>query len=146
VAVVSKDADFDERFVITGSDATDGAHVAVPGVTLSVSGAGWTLDFEWNDNAGSGWQPSDVRRTARYTTAEGLVVDLGIDDNLPALRDGDFNDVVVSCRSDDPAHTPLHPVVIPYDFTVPKEVLEKWSSHQRGQTGDRRHKDERKPG
>ena len=74
---------------------------------------------QWNDNAGSGWQESDLRRSAAtYTIAEGLVVTIGVDDNLDAVRDSDYNDVVIVCRSFDRRHTPLHPVTNPHDFTV----------------------------
>ena len=124
VVVVGKDAAFDERLVIRGSDASDGDYAAAPGTGPgTVSGWGWTLDLEWNDNAGSGWQASGVQRSASYTAADGLVVTLGADDNYPHLRDGDFDDVVITCHSVDPDHTPLHPVVNPYDFTVPKDVI-----------------------
>jgi hypothetical protein len=127
VLVLSKEAWFDERFVIAGSDSSDGAYPGVAGSGPGpVSGAEWTLTMQWNDNSGSGWQPSGLRRWVSYTVQDGLVVTIGADDNYEHLRDGDFNDCVLTCRSLDPAHTPLHPIVNPYDFTLPKDVLERY--------------------
>ncbi len=127
VEVFQKDADFSERFIIEGSRASDGVY---PGETatppVSVSGPSWFIRFEWNDNAGSGWQPSDVRRTgAAYTLQDGLVVLLGADDNFEQLRDHDFNDVVLRCRNVDPQLNPWHPFANPYDFTLPEDVRQK---------------------
>lgn len=133
VRVISKEASFDEQIVIVGSDASDGAYPGIPGGGPGpVAGSKWTLRAEWNDNAGSGWQPSDLRRSAAYTLDEGLVVTIGIDDNLDTVRDYDYNDVVVVCRSLDPSHTPMHPIINPYDFTVPKDVWWRyWKTRNR---------------
>src|SRR6266487_6103707 len=88
VEVLTKDAAFDERFRIQGSDLADGAYPGIPGSGPGpVTGVEWILTMEWNDNAGSGWQPSDIKRSATYTIDDGLVVFLGADDNFPALRD-----------------------------------------------------------
>ena len=136
ITVVSRDAWFDQRIVVTGSDGMDGAYPGVPGSPpLRVTGAEWSLRMEWNDNAGSGWQPSEIRRAARYTVAEGLVVELGVDDNYEHLRDHDFNDVVIGLVSRDPLHTPLHPIVNPYDFTVPKKYLDEARRRQPSHPG-----------
>jgi hypothetical protein len=122
VEVISRDADYGERFVIGGSANADGAYDGTPGVSVQVSGDAWTLDLEWNDNVGSGWQPSDVRKSAEYTINNGLVVTLGADDNFDAVRDHDYNDVVLACRSldaavDPPAKDP------PLDFTITEDQL-----------------------
>jgi hypothetical protein len=124
VEVVSLDAAFSERFVIGGSGNADGAYDGTPGVGVQVSGDAWTLDLEWNDNAGSGWQPSGVRKTAEYTISNGLVVTLGADDNFEALRDHDFNDVVLACKSLDPAIDPpaLDPPLV---FTITERQLRR---------------------
>ncbi|MEU1973449.1 hypothetical protein ABZ477_17475 [Microbacterium sp. NPDC019599] len=133
VRVVSRDAWFSQQLVITGSDASDGAYDASPGGGPGlVTGPRWVLHAEWDDNAGSGWQPSALRRSAAYTLADGLVVTIGIDDNLEAVRDHDYDDVVIVARSLDPAHTPLHPLAPPLDFTVPEDVWWKyWKSSGR---------------
>jgi hypothetical protein len=125
--VIEKEAAFSERFVIDGSDASDGVY---PGETttppLAVTGARWRVTLEWNDNAGSGWQPSDVRRTgAAYTLQDGLVIVLGADDNFPQFRDEDYDDVVLRCTSNDPRINPWHPFINPYDFTLPRDVRDR---------------------
>jgi hypothetical protein len=124
VEVVSLEASFSERFVIGGSANADGAYDGTPGVSVQVSGDEWTLDLQWNDNTGSGWQPSDVRKTAEYTISDGLVVTLGADDNLDTVRDYDYNDVVLACRSMDPTIDP--PATDPpLDFTITEDQLRR---------------------
>lgn len=122
IDVVSKDAAFSERYVITGSDRVDGPYLAqVGGLQLLVSGAEWTLSMEWNDEAGSGWQPSRVRRDSFvFTVEDGLTVLLGVDDNLVELADGDFNDVVLRCQNIDPSVIPWHPYRRTLDFSLQK--------------------------
>src|SRR5262249_4018256 len=122
IRVLSKDADFDERFTIAGSAASDGSYPGTPGTAVTVSGTRGVLTMEWNDRAGSGWQPSATRRSAAFTVEGGLVLTLGADDNTPAARDFDYNDMVLECRYLDPALNPLTPAVNPYDFSVPKVV------------------------
>jgi len=127
VEVAQKDAAFSERFVIEGSDASDGAYPGETGTpAVSVTGERWRIRLEWNDNAGSGWQPSAMRRLdVGYTIQQGLVVQVGADDNYEEFRDDDFNDVVLECRSDDPRVNPWHPFANPYDFTLPDDVRER---------------------
>lgn len=79
-------------FLIVGSADADGAYDGTPGVRIQMSGDAWTLELEWNDNAGSVWQPSDVRKTAEYTISNGLSVTLGADDNFDAVRDHEHNE------------------------------------------------------
>jgi hypothetical protein len=119
VQVVSKDAAFDQRLVVSGAVSGDGVYPGVAGTTIQAEGPHWALAFEWNDNAGSGWQPSDSKKIdAAYPFDRGLVVTVGVDDNRPELRDHDYNDVVVSCRSLDPALNPWIPIVNNLDFTT----------------------------
>ena len=54
------------------------------------------------------------------------MVTIGVDDNLDAVRDSDYNDVVIMCRSLDRRHTPLHPVTNPHDFTVDEKVWRRF--------------------
>lgn len=126
VEVFQKDAAFSQRFIIEGSNGSDGVYAGETSTPpVSVSGANWSIRFEWNNNAGSGWQASEERRNgATYTLAEGLVVFLGADDNVVHLRDHDFNDVVLRCRNVDPELNPWLSVV-PYDFTLPEDVRQK---------------------
>jgi hypothetical protein len=123
LAVFSKDAAFSQRFIVEGSLASDGVYAGETTTPpVAVSGQRWFVSLEWNNNAGSGWQASAVRRTsAAFTLQDGLVVFLGGDDNYEHLRDNDFNDVVVVCRNVDPALHPWLPFVNPYDFTLPED-------------------------
>jgi hypothetical protein len=122
VEVFSKDAAFSQQFIIDGSDGSDGTYPAAPGTPLvSVSGPRWFITMEWNNDAGSGWQPSDVRRTSTtFTLEDGLVVFLGADDNFAELRDHDFNDVVLRCHNTDPTISHGDPITQPLDFTFPR--------------------------
>lgn len=124
IQVLSKDAAFSERFVIEGSDAADGIYAGeITTTPIVVTGARWFLRFEWNNNAGSGWQASDIRRTAAaFTSSAGLVTVLGADDNVPTLRDHDFNDLVLLCQNLDPDLNPTIPPGGGLDFSTPDDV------------------------
>ena len=124
IDVIAKDAAFSQRYVINGSDRVDGDYPAdTTTPQLQVSGAEWTLTMEWNDNAGSGWQSSRVRRsTVNFTVEDGLVVVLGVDDNWIQFADEDFNDVQVRCQNIDPHLNPWHPHKRTVDFSVQKGI------------------------
>jgi hypothetical protein len=122
ISVASKDAWFSQRYVVRGSDRSDGSYPAAVGSPLlQVSGAEWTLAFEWNDNAASGWQSSRViRRNVSFDVDNGLVVLLGVDDNWPDRADNDFDDVVVRCQNIDPHLIPWYPHRRTVDFRLPR--------------------------
>jgi hypothetical protein len=77
------------------------------------------ITMEWNDNEGSGWQPSQSRRSGTYTIKEGLMIQLGAKDNWPRRGDGDrdFNNLVLACKFVDPTLNPKPPDNL-YDFTI----------------------------
>jgi hypothetical protein len=117
-------AGFAQRFIISGSAGSDGIYPGVVGTLLpQVSGSQWTVRMEWNDNVSSGWQPSDVRRSASYTVQHGLVVLLGADDGFPANRDHDYNDMILSCVNLEPEVNPFPPGPPPFDFSLPKSII-----------------------
>ena len=121
--VVEKTADFDQRFKITVSNNSDSIYPGTPGISISVSGEQWEVTMEWNDNVGSGWQTSDVQRSASYTADEGLVIKLGADDKTTdPNRDYDYDDLVLVCkyleRTINPQPASGNPY--PYDFTTGK--------------------------
>ena len=107
ITVIGRDAAFEQRFQISGTLSGDGVYDGVPGNAVLADGDGfWMLDFQWNDNAGSGWQQSDARMVGIEATLQrGLIKFIGIDDNLPEFRDGDYNDLVVECLYLDPLST-----------------------------------------
>lgn len=121
VEVVGRDAWFDQQFVIAGSSNADGSYPGVVGQAVSVDGADWSLSLEWRDQGP--WEPSRVQRSADYDVMLGLSVTLGADDGPVATADFDYNDVVILCRSLDPAHDPNRPTRNPYDFSIPEKVL-----------------------
>lgn len=138
VIVASTSAVFDERFVIAGSASSDRDYPGVPGTGPGpVSGAAWTITAQWNDNQGSGWRPSVMRRSATYTVANGLEITLRADDNYDNLRDGDFNDLVIVCLSLDPSLALPQPTTNPYDFTVSKEVFGEYTKDHDDRDRDR---------
>jgi hypothetical protein len=120
VAVVSHESAFNQRFVIAGSDASDGVYPVGNPAPVNVFGAQWTLTIEWQSPAG--WQASEVRRTPTYTAQDGLVIMLGADVDF----EGDYDEMVLSCRSLDPPLNPWRPVVNPYDFTLNPDIIEKY--------------------
>lgn len=119
VVVTAKDADFSERYVIRGSDQSDGAYDGVPGTGPGrVEGEEWSIEMEWNNNVDSGWRPSGVARTqASFDVIDGLQVTLGADDNDEPHRDGDFNDMFLTLTSLDPGLQPLPGG--PPEYTLP---------------------------
>ena len=120
VSVHSKEAQFSQRFAITGSSASDGIYDGAEGVSVGlVDGPDWLITFEWNDNDASGWQPSEAKEIyAEFTLASGLIMRIGADDNWPHLRDGDYDDLVLLCENRDPAISGGFPFVNPYDFSL----------------------------
>lgn len=128
--VTSIEAGFAQRLLLDGTTNSDGRHSVSVGLTLELDGPTWTLNMEWNDGANSGWQPSDLRREAHYTRDEGLALELGVDDNYPDQRDGDFNDVKMRLVSQDPrVRVPDGPE--PYDFGLDAATLaEAQNQHQ----------------
>ena len=115
--VLSKGASFEERVTIRGSENSDGSFPGTPGMAIAeIRGAEWTVEMEWR-GGGVTWHPSAIRRTDEVTQADGLVVTLGADDNLPALRDNDFNDLVIFLKYLDPKVNPP-PSPNWYDFTL----------------------------
>ena len=122
IGIASKDAWFNQRYVVAGSDRSDGVYPAdVGSPVLQVTGVEWTLSLEWNDNAASGWQPSRVlRRRVEFDVDQGLVVTLGVDDNWPNAADNDFDDVVLRCQNIDWHLIPWHPHRRTVDFRLPR--------------------------
>ena len=100
--VVAKNAGFDQRFRVSGSAGSDGSYPGVVGAAVDVRGDGWSVELEWNDGAGSGWQPSGVLRSEGNLSPLVRQVTLAGDDSPPGQRDGDFDDLVVRAESLDP--------------------------------------------
>jgi hypothetical protein len=102
VRVTEKNAGFEHRFRITGANAGNGTYPGVVGVEAIAEGDGWTITMEWNNGSGSGWQESAVLRAVGSISPLVLINILRADDNFPAQRDNDFDDLVIACTDLDP--------------------------------------------
>jgi len=119
VTVDQLNADFLQRFIIAGSDSSDGTYSGIPGVNVTVSGPKWNIELQWS-NRTSGWHSSNVRKVMACTVEEGLSTTLYADDGL---GDGDYNDIILVCRSLDPILNPMLPYSNPYSFTITEDML-----------------------
>jgi hypothetical protein len=121
VAVLGDPSGIWERFIIAGSDASDGVYAGVPGNALAtVSGQAWTIAVETRVPLLPGWLPTKVRRSTAFTTQAGLMVYLRVDDNNA------LTNMVLVCRSLNPAHSPMLPILNPYKFTVSEEAMSRY--------------------
>jgi hypothetical protein len=121
VRVERKDSVAAQRFVISGSDSSDGGYPGVPGESVSVTGDEWVLSMDWRTTGQ--FEPSRIRRSATYDVQNGLIITLGADDGPPATADEDFDDLIVVLQSEDPSLDPLRPGGNPYDFTIPEDII-----------------------
>jgi hypothetical protein len=120
--IQSKDAAFAERVTISGSENSDGSIDGIAGQFIpEILGDEWTAEMEWSGDGGATWHPSAIRRTMAVTDADGIVITLGADDNEPAARDGDFNDLVAVFTYLDPSVNPVGPPGGGFDFSIPEE-------------------------
>lgn len=102
LTVVAKNAGFAHRIRVTGAVTGNGVYASMPGTVASVSGPAWSVFLEWSDGAGSGWQESAVARAEGFPTPITRSVELRADDNFPAQRDNDYDDLIVLAESQDP--------------------------------------------
>ena len=92
--VTAREAAFGERVVVSGAKSGNGAYNGVVGNTFVFEDG--LVELQWNNNAGSGWQPSAIISSVGMTSPLVVFRTISADDNFPDQRDGDFNDVVVS--------------------------------------------------
>lgn len=122
VRVAGHDSVLPNRFVVSGSDRSDGPYPSDIGTSVEVSGQGWRITMQWSDD-GQTWRPSRVRQSASYSAREGLVKTLSADDGDPSTADQDFNDLVLSCRNLDPQLNPRIPAAPFFDFVITQDQL-----------------------
>jgi hypothetical protein len=119
-SVAVNPADYWERFIIAGSDATDGVYPGVPGTALAtVGGQAWTVAIESRVPLLPTWYPTTTSRSATYTAQAGLIVYVSAADNNP------LTNMFLVCRSLNPAHHPMKPGN-PYDFTVSADAMARY--------------------
>ncbi len=128
VSVERKDSGYAQRFVIKGSDSSDGGYPGVPGESVGVTGEEWSLTMDWLDDNNQ-FRPSRVRRSARYDVQDAIIVTLAADDGPPETADQDFNDLVLVLRCEDPSLDPLRPSGNPYDFTITADMIVPGPEH-----------------
>jgi hypothetical protein len=111
VTVVGKEAAYDQRFVITGSDASDGAHPGTMGYSVIVDGrGGWQIQIQHND--GTGWRDSLMRRTNRVVSGTSLRWTIESED-IPEREPKDWNDLVLQVKKVGPIiEVPVRPYAV----------------------------------
>jgi hypothetical protein len=112
-----------QHFEISGSDGSDGAYEATRDLTIDVTGERWTLTA--SVSKGGVWQPSALQRSnATFSSADGLIVTVGGDDNPPGTPDPNFDDMILVLEYKNPTVNPPEGWQNPYDFTIPLEIIE----------------------
>ena len=121
---IGNDAGWQQRIVISGSNAHDGPHVMTLGDTIShVEGNDITIIAQALNPATNTWIDSLVQGVMNWDNASGLQVRLNIDDN-PPVGDLDFNDLVVLCTAENAELS--SPIAGPRpDLTIPEQYF-KW--------------------
>jgi len=117
--------DFGMRFIIKGSDSSDGIYPAVPGTVIPrVSGQEWSIEIEWSiDEDRLVWHPSPTRSSASYTISEGLVIRIGASDDYEVVHDTDYMNMVLVCKSLDQTINPKLPPDTSFNFTISPNML-----------------------
>jgi len=111
VTVVEKEAAYNQRFVISGSDSSDGAHPGTTGFSVEVDGRdGWQIQIQHND--GSGWDDSLMRLTNKVVGGTTLRWTVESED-LPDHEPKDWNDLVLRVEKLGPIfEVPIRPYAI----------------------------------
>ncbi|HSP14255.1 MAG TPA: hypothetical protein VLV78_05830 [Thermoanaerobaculia bacterium] len=91
--VTYRHAAFSQRVVVTGATSGDGVYNGVVGNSFIFEDG--LVELQWNNNAGSGWQPSAVISAVGQTSPLVVFKTLSADDNYPGQGDGDYNDLKV---------------------------------------------------
>ncbi len=121
---IGNDAGWQQRIVISGSNAHDGPHVMTLGDSIPhVEGNDIDIIAQAFDPVSNTWINSLVQEVMNWDNASGLQVRLNIDDN-PPIGDLDFNDLVVLCTAENRELS--SPLAGPRpDLTIPEQYI-KW--------------------
>lgn len=111
IQVVRNAAQRPNRYIVTGSDSSDGAYQADLGSTIDVTGQDWQIAMELSSN-GENWITTGILESVTYTPTHGLVRQLTGHD-----------DVILACRSLDPKLNPRIPAAPFFDFTITEDQL-----------------------
>jgi hypothetical protein len=121
---IGNDAGWQQRIVISGSNAHDGPHVMILGDTIPhVEGNDINIIAQAFNPGTSAWIDSLVQEVMNWDNASGLQVRLNIDDN-PPFGDLDFNDLVILCTAEDAELS--SPLAGPRpDLTIPEQFFRR---------------------
>jgi hypothetical protein len=98
--VTGRNANFSQRVVVTGAASGNGSYNGVVGNSFVFEDG--QIELQWNNDSGSGWQPSAVISSIGMSSPLVVVRSLSADDNFPGQRDGDYDDLEVRFEHLDP--------------------------------------------
>ncbi len=121
---IGNDAGWQQRIVISGSNAHDGPHVMTLGDSIpQVEGNDINIIAQAFNPGTNTWIDSLVQEVMNWDDASGLQVRLNIDDN-PPFGDLDFNDLVVLCTAENAELS--SPLAGPRpDLTIPEQFFKR---------------------
>ena len=91
--VSGRNAGFSQRVFVSGATSGNGAYNGVVGNSFVFEDG--QVELQWNNNSGSGWQPSGIISAVGMTSPLVVFKSISADDNFPDQRDGDFDDLRV---------------------------------------------------
>ncbi|TLG71877.1 hypothetical protein [Methylocystis sp. B8] len=91
--VIGRNAGFSQRVNVIAATSGAGAYDGVVGNSFVFENG--QVDLEWNNNAGSSWQPSAIISSIGMSSPLIVVRFMSADDNFPDQRDGDYDDLQV---------------------------------------------------
>jgi hypothetical protein len=94
VTVKSKNAAFEQQFIVSGAITGNGAHPGVPGTSVNVTGKQWSIAIK--ANPGAGFQLSDTKIKFPAKVGGNYVFDIGSNDSG---GDADFDDLILTCST-----------------------------------------------
>jgi hypothetical protein len=104
--VTGREAGFSQRAVVSGAKSGNGTYNGIVGSSFVFEDG--LVELQWNDNAGSGWQESAVISSIGMTSPLVTVRFVSADDNVPAQRDGDYDDLQVRFEHIGPIFEVVH--------------------------------------
>lgn len=91
--VTGRNAAFSQRVVVSGAASGNGAYNGVVGNSFVFEDG--RVELQWNNNSGSGWQPSGIISAVGMSSPLVVFASISADDNFPDERDGDYDDLIV---------------------------------------------------
>lgn len=97
ISVKQKSAAWPQRFVVQGTDSSDGVYDGIVGsAPVVVTGDQWSIMIEHNPVGPASWTPSTERVTTPSHTGSQIAFDIRSNDTGP---DVDYNDLVLGCST-----------------------------------------------